>query len=47
MKATMTLKELLDSAEGKINAPVQVSFLNVRSFLQDAEVRNIFKMFLK
>uniref|UniRef100_A0A3P8WQC3 Calponin-homology (CH) domain-containing protein n=1 Tax=Cynoglossus semilaevis TaxID=244447 RepID=A0A3P8WQC3_CYNSE len=47
LKATMTLKELLDSAEGKINAPVQVSFLNVRSFLQDAEVRNIFKMFLK
>lgn len=33
------LKELLDTAEAKLNAPVQVSFLSVRAFLQDVEVR--------
>lgn len=40
MKAALALKELLDSAEAKLNAPIQVSFLNVRGFLQDVEVRN-------
>lgn len=34
-----TLKEMLDTAEAKLNALVQVSFLSVRSFLQDVEVR--------
>ena len=38
LKAVWTLKELLDTAETKLNAPVQVSFLSVRSFLQDVEV---------
>uniref|UniRef100_A0A3B3H3T0 Calponin-homology (CH) domain-containing protein n=1 Tax=Oryzias latipes TaxID=8090 RepID=A0A3B3H3T0_ORYLA len=38
LKAVWALKELLDSAEAKLNAPVQVSFLSVRSFLQDVEV---------
>ncbi|XP_047184808.1 nesprin-1-like [Scophthalmus maximus] len=37
MKAALALKELLDSAEAKLNAPIQVSFLNVRGFLQDVE----------
>ncbi|XP_023266580.1 nesprin-1-like [Seriola lalandi dorsalis] len=37
LKAVSTLKELLDSAEAKLNAPVQVSFLNARGFLQDVE----------
>lgn len=40
LKAVWALKELLDIAEAKLNAPVQVSFLNVRAFLQDVEVRN-------
>lgn len=39
LKAVTSLKELLDTAEAKLNAPVQVSFLNVRGFLQDVEVR--------
>lgn len=39
LKAVSALKELLDTAEVKLNAPVQVSFLNVRAFLQDVEVR--------
>lgn len=39
LKAVSALKELLDTAEAKLNAPVQVSFLNVRAFLQDVEVR--------
>ena len=38
LKAASALKVLLDSAEVKLNAPVQVSFLNVRGFLQDVEV---------
>nr|XP_019953051.1 PREDICTED: nesprin-1-like [Paralichthys olivaceus] len=37
LKAALALKVLLDSAEVKLNAPVQVSFLNVRGFLQDVE----------
>ncbi|XP_039981906.1 nesprin-1-like [Xiphias gladius] len=37
LKAVSALKELLDSAEAKLNAPVQVSFLSVRAFLQDVE----------
>lgn len=41
LKAVWALKELLDSAEAKLNAPVQVSFLSVRSFLQDVEVRPV------
>lgn len=39
LKAVWTLKDLLDTAEAKLNAPVQVSFLGVRAFLQDVEVR--------
>uniref|UniRef100_A0A3Q1ESI7 Calponin-homology (CH) domain-containing protein n=1 Tax=Acanthochromis polyacanthus TaxID=80966 RepID=A0A3Q1ESI7_9TELE len=38
LKAVWALKELLDTAESKLNAPVQVSFLNVRAFLLDVEV---------
>lgn len=38
MMAISALRELLDGAEEKLNAPVQVSFLNIRSFLQDVEV---------
>lgn len=37
LKAIWALKELLDTAEAKLNAPVQVSFLSVRAFLQDVE----------
>lgn len=40
LKAISALKELLDTAEAKLSAPVQVSFLNVRTFLQDVEVSN-------
>ncbi len=39
VKAVSALKDLLDTAEVKLNAPVQVSFLNVKAFLQDVEVR--------
>lgn len=39
LKAISALKELLDTAEAKLSVPVQVSFLNVRTFLQDVEVR--------
>uniref|UniRef100_A0A3P8TDH7 Calponin-homology (CH) domain-containing protein n=1 Tax=Amphiprion percula TaxID=161767 RepID=A0A3P8TDH7_AMPPE len=39
LKAVWALKELLDTAESTLNAPVQVSFLNVRAFLHDVEVR--------
>lgn len=38
LKAASALKELLDTAEAKLNTPVQMSFLNLRSFLQDVEV---------
>lgn len=38
LKAVSALKELLDTAEAKLNTPVQMSFLNLRSFLQDVEV---------
>uniref|UniRef100_A0A3B5PXI2 Calponin-homology (CH) domain-containing protein n=1 Tax=Xiphophorus maculatus TaxID=8083 RepID=A0A3B5PXI2_XIPMA len=38
LKAVWTLKELLEAAEAKLNAPVQVSFLGVKAFLQDVEV---------
>ncbi|XP_071058018.1 nesprin-1-like [Pseudochaenichthys georgianus] len=37
LKAVLALKELLDTAEVKLNVPVQISFLNVRAFLQDVE----------
>ncbi|XP_040920912.1 nesprin-1-like [Toxotes jaculatrix] len=37
LRAVSALKELLDTAEAKLNAPVKVSFLNVRAFLQDVE----------
>ncbi|GLD49390.1 nesprin-1-like protein [Lates japonicus] len=37
LKAVSALKELLDSAEATVSAPVQVTFLNVRAFLQDVE----------
>lgn len=39
LKAVSALIELLDTAEAKLNAPVQVSFLSVRAFLHDVEVR--------
>ena len=39
LRAVSSLKELLDTAEAKLNVPVQVSFLNVRAFLQEVEVR--------
>lgn len=38
LKAVSALKELLDTAEAKLNTPIQMSFLNLRSFLQDVEV---------
>uniref|UniRef100_A0A672IGG0 Calponin-homology (CH) domain-containing protein n=1 Tax=Salarias fasciatus TaxID=181472 RepID=A0A672IGG0_SALFA len=41
LKAVWALKELLDTAETKLNAPVHVSFLNVRAFLQDVEVKKL------
>lgn len=44
LKAVSGLKELLDTAEVKLNAAVQVSFLSVRAFLQDVEVRTISKV---
>uniref|UniRef100_A0A8C6UDR5 Calponin-homology (CH) domain-containing protein n=1 Tax=Neogobius melanostomus TaxID=47308 RepID=A0A8C6UDR5_9GOBI len=37
LKAVSALKELLDTAEARLNAPVNVSFLSVRAFLQDVE----------
>ncbi|XP_028460432.1 nesprin-1-like [Perca flavescens] len=37
LKAVSALKELLDTAEAMLSVPVQVSFLNVRAFLQDVE----------
>lgn len=40
LKAASALKDLLDTAELKLNAPVQVSFLNLRAFLTDVEVRS-------
>uniref|UniRef100_A0A3Q3Q292 Calponin-homology (CH) domain-containing protein n=1 Tax=Monopterus albus TaxID=43700 RepID=A0A3Q3Q292_MONAL len=39
LKAISALKELLDSAEAKLNAPVQVSFHSVKAFLHNVEVR--------
>lgn len=41
LKAVSALKELLDTAEATLSVPVQVSFLNVRAFLQDVEVRKV------
>lgn len=41
LKAVSTLKELLDAAEAKLSAPVQVSFLSVHTFLNDVEVRKL------
>lgn len=32
------LKAYVDAANEKLNTPVQVSFLNIRTFLQDVEV---------
>ncbi|XP_076011028.1 nesprin-1-like [Genypterus blacodes] len=37
LKAVSALKELLDTAEAKLSAPVQASFLSVRAFLQEVE----------
>lgn len=37
--AMNTLKLFLDATDVKMTAPVQVSFLNVRAFVQDVEVR--------
>ncbi|XP_028808913.1 nesprin-1 isoform X6 [Denticeps clupeoides] len=36
-EVAMTLKEFLDSSEAKLNTPIQVSFLSVRTFIQDVE----------
>lgn len=41
LKSVSVLKDLLDTAELKLNAPVQVSFLNLRAFLTDVEVRKM------
>lgn len=41
LKAVSAMKDLLDTAELKLNAPVQVSFLNLRAFLSDVEVRKL------
>lgn len=38
LKAVSALRDLLDTAELKLNAPVQASFLNLRAFLNDVEV---------
>uniref|UniRef100_A0A3B3XFV9 Calponin-homology (CH) domain-containing protein n=1 Tax=Poecilia mexicana TaxID=48701 RepID=A0A3B3XFV9_9TELE len=38
LRAVWTLKELLEAAEAKLNAPVQVSLLGVKAFLEDVEV---------
>lgn len=35
-----TLKVFMDATNEKMTAPVQVSFLNVRAFVQDVEVNN-------
>ena len=35
-----TLKVFMDATEEKMTAPIQVSFLNVRAFVQDVEVSN-------
>lgn len=32
------LKAYVDAANERLNTPVQVSFLNIRTFLQDVEV---------
>lgn len=34
-----TLKMFMDATDEKMTAPVQISFLNVRAFVQDVEVR--------
>lgn len=35
-----TLKMFMDATNEKMTAPVQVSFLNVRAFVQDVEVNS-------
>lgn len=35
-----TLKMFMDATDEKMTAPVQVSFLNVRAFVQDVEVKS-------
>lgn len=35
-----TLKMFMDATDEKMTAPVQVSFLNVRAFVQDVEVNS-------
>lgn len=47
LKAVSAMKDLLDTAELKLNAPVQVSFLNLRTFLTDVEVRKLALDFYK
>lgn len=37
-----TLKLFMDATDEKMTAPVQVSFLNVRAFVQDVEVKTTF-----
>lgn len=40
-----TLKKFMDATNEKMTAPVQVSFLNVRAFVQDVEVKILFFSF--
>lgn len=35
-----TLKMFMDATDEKMTAPVQISFLNVRAFVQDVEVKS-------
>lgn len=37
-----TLKLFMDATDEKMTAPVQVSFLNIRAFVQDVEVKTTF-----
>lgn len=38
-----TLKMFMDATDEKMTAPVQISFLNVRAFVQDVEVNRQFR----
>lgn len=44
----LALKIFVDTSNERMNTPVQVSFLNIRTFLQDIEVTmTLKKVFLK
>lgn len=42
-----TLKMFMDATNEKMTAPVQVSFLNVRAFVQDVEVNSPYTKLLQ